>query len=104
MLIKLKIFLRTFPLEGYLWISALLFISFISINTTHFTLCPFNNLGIEFCPGCGLGRSMNQFIMLDFAGSFNTHPFGCIALIIIIGRIFLLIKNNLHQIKINIPY
>jgi len=99
MIKRLKIFLKTFSIEGYIWIIALLILAIINIESTHFTLCPFSNLGIDFCPGCGLGRSIHHFIHLDFIKSFNVHPLGGAALLILIYRIFTLAKSTRFSIS-----
>ena len=104
MINKLKIFLKAFPLEGYTWLSALLILAIVNMESAHFTLCPFNNLGIGFCPGCGLGRSIHHFIRLDFTGSFNVHPFGGVAFLVLLYRIFLLAKNSMRQFKTTLSY
>jgi len=104
MINKLKIFLKTFSLEGYIWLTALVFLAIVNIESAHFTLCPFNNLGIDFCPGCGLGRSIHHFVRFNFTKSFNTHPLGCVALLVLLYRIFLLAKNNMGQFKTKLSY
>jgi hypothetical protein len=104
MINKLKIFLKSFPLEGYIWITALAILAIVNIESTHFTICPFNNLGIDFCPGCGLGRSIHHFIRLDFIKSFNIHPLGGIAFLVLLYRILLLAKNSIQQFKIKLSY
>ena len=104
MINKLKIFLKTFPLEGYIWIAALLILAITNMESSHFTLCPFNNLGIDFCPGCGLGRSIHHLIRFDFTRSFNAHPLGGVALLVLLYRIFLLAKNIMQQFKTKLSY
>ena len=99
MINKLKIFLQTFPLEGFIWLTALFILAIINIESSHFTLCPLNNLGIDFCPGCGLGKSIHHFMSGDFIKSFNVHPLGGSALLVLLYRIFLLAKNNVYQLK-----
>jgi hypothetical protein len=88
---------KTVPLEAWMWIASLLYLVFINpYQQQLFTFCPFHNLGIEWCPGCGLGRSIAFFYHGDFAASFRTHPLGIAAFIIISHRIFSLIKTNYH--------
>lgn len=81
-------------IELIFWCSALIWLYFIKIDTTHFTLCPLNNLGFDFCPGCGLGKSISLIFSGDFLQSFHTHPLGIFALILILHRILILFKNN----------
>jgi hypothetical protein len=99
MMKKLKIFLQFFPLEGYLWVAALLILAIINVESIHFTVCPFKNAGIDFCPGCGLGRSIHYFIYFRFIESFYAHPLGGLALLILLYRIFSLAKNNIRSLK-----
>lgn len=81
--------------EAAVWIFGLLFLILIhSPGEAHFTICPLANLGIEFCPGCGLGNSISYLFIGDFVSSFKTHPLGIFALIIITIRIINIIKNN----------
>jgi hypothetical protein len=73
--------------EALIWIAALLFLAFSNPSDHHYTLCPLHNLGWDFCPGCGLGRSISYLFHLQFASSFQTHPLGIPAVIIIVHRI-----------------
>lgn len=67
----------------------------------HFTLCPLANLGIEWCPGCGLGRSLVQLLHCNIIESWKHHWFGVPALIIIVFRFVELLKWNIKSFKIN---
>ena len=70
--------------EAVVWIFGLLFLILIHIpGESHFTICPLSNLGIEFCPGCGLGNSISYLFRGEFIFSFQSHPLGIFALIII---------------------
>jgi hypothetical protein len=82
-------------IEALLWIVGLLFLIFIhNPGESHFTICPLANLGIGFCPGCGLGNSISYLFRGDFISSIQSHPLGIFALIIITLRIISIIKNN----------
>ncbi len=81
--------------EALLWIAALIFLALIEpAETTHFTICPFSAIGIDFCPGCGLGRSVSYILHGDFATSLMVHPLGIFTLIILTTRVISLIKIN----------
>ena len=87
--------LKMIGFEALIWILGFTYLAFFnSPDTTHFTICPFANLGIEFCPGCGLGNSISYLFKGDFIASFHSHPLGIFALFIIIIRIITIIKNN----------
>ncbi|AGA79590.1 Protein of unknown function (DUF2752) [Echinicola vietnamensis DSM 17526] len=89
------------PLELLFWIAALVGIMFIDPNSAHhFTLCPLSMAGIEWCPGCGLGRSMKLFALGEFRQSFQMHPMGAFAWAVIPYRIFEIIR----QLKTRLNY
>ncbi|QPH38083.1 DUF2752 domain-containing protein [Pedobacter endophyticus] len=87
--------IKNFPLELMFWTTALVLLAAANAHEHHFTLCPLANLGYEgWCPGCGLGRSISLILHGEFASSFAEHWFGLPALLIIIYRIYSLIRNN----------
>jgi hypothetical protein len=79
--------------ELIFWVSGLIYLSLISPEQNHFSFCPLNQMGITFCPGCGLGRSISYLIKLKFLKSFETHPLGIFAFFILIFRIIQLTIN-----------
>jgi hypothetical protein len=81
-----------------IWIAALAFLSISNPALHHYTLCPLDNLGISYCPGCGLGRSIGYFFRLEFVSSFMAHPLGIPAVLLFIFRsVKILIKpSNLN--------
>jgi len=86
---------RLLGFEGLIWILGLTYLAVVhSPDVTHFTICPLSNLGFEFCPGCGLGNSIIYIFRGDFIASFQSHPLGIFALLIITIRIITIIKNN----------
>lgn len=99
---KLKKIFFSIEWEALMWIIGLLFLFVINpYEKQHFTLCPYKNLGINFCPGCGLGRSISLFYHFDFIRALKTHPLGIIAFTIILYRIIYLIKKNYFHKKNN---
>jgi hypothetical protein len=83
--------------EVSFWVTALILLAWMPFGEDSFSLCPFHSIGLPFCPGCGLGRSVHLIFEGDFIGSFRKHPLGFAALIIILNRIFTLIKINLKN-------
>jgi hypothetical protein len=85
---KFLFFFKVVELEALLWTAGLVYL--VTVNPYHvqkFTLCPFHNLGIGFCPGCGLGRSIAFLFHGDLVHSLIAHPLGIIAFILITLRI-----------------
>ncbi|WP_226389239.1 DUF2752 domain-containing protein [Penaeicola halotolerans] len=89
---------KVFPLEAVFWTIALISLAlFTPSEASHFSLCPIDRLGFDFCPGCGLGRSMAWAFKGEFARSFSQHWLGIPAILLLIYRIFQLIVNYLKK-------
>jgi hypothetical protein len=96
----IKQILKKINLEAVLWIFALLYLLLINpYEVQRFTLCPFHNLGIEQCPGCGIGRSISFLYQGDIARSIETHPLGIAALLLITLRIIQLTIQTIKNIQ-----
>lgn len=96
-------YVRLIGLEGFIWIAALFYFAFfVNPFETHFTICPLANAGFEHCPGCGLGNSISLLFHGNFSDSFNAHILGIPALLIIIHRIYSILKFNLNKQKTTI--
>ncbi|UCD18571.1 MAG: DUF2752 domain-containing protein [Candidatus Zixiibacteriota bacterium] len=75
-------------LEAVFWFLGLAYLAAIDpFSAGHFSFCPLDNLGLDFCPGCGLGRSISLIFQGDLSGSLAAHPLGIPALIILLSRI-----------------
>lgn len=104
-MLALKKILHKVEWEAMMWLAALIYLLFIDpYETQHFTFCPYKNLGIEFCPGCGIGKSISLLYHLDIVNSFQTHPLGIIAFIIITFRFIHLIKLKYFNTKKEVVY
>lgn len=91
--------------EALMWLSSLIYLYLICpYEIQHFTFCPYKNLGIEFCPGCGIGKSISFLYYFDFISSFQTHPLGIFAFVILVYRIFRLIKQKYFNKKREVVY
>ncbi len=94
-------YVKSFPLELFFWVTALILLATANSHEHHFTLCPLANLGFkDWCPGCGIGRSISHILHGEFTESFSEHWFGFPALLIIVYRIYTLIKNK-NKFKIS---
>lgn len=63
-------------------------------GTHHFTLCPLANMGFDWCPGCGLGRSIALLLHGEVEASLATHWLGIPALLVLMHRVYILIKQQ----------
>jgi len=75
-----------FKKEAVIWIGALIILAISNPACHHYTLCPIDNLGFHYCPGCGLGRSIGYLFRLDLKSSFYSHPLGIPAVALILYR------------------
>lgn len=97
----IKITPKRFHIEAFIWISAIITLATVNpYSEGHYTLCLFNNLGLSFCPGCGIGRSISCVLHGNILDSFNFHPLGILAILILLYRIFTIFRQN-PIIKIN---
>ena len=90
--------IQELDVESLFWLSALLYLAVINpYEPRHISFCLFSLAGIENCPGCGLGKSISMIFHGNFIDSFNSHPLGLPALILISQRIFKLVINTINK-------
>jgi len=70
----------------------------------HYSFCAFKMLDFHFCPGCGLGHSISYLFHGKIQASFSIHPFGIFAVIIILSRIFNLLRLHVNSKTIKNNY
>ncbi len=80
-------------LELIFWVAGLIILFFIEPERVSFSICPLHNLNL-WCPGCGLGSSIHYLLHFDLLKSFQVHPIGFFAFIVILYRLIQLINNN----------
>ena len=83
----LKLILIKLDSEAYIWTFGLITLAFLDFGDHHLTICPIANLGYEWCLGCGLGRAIALIFKGQFMESFEMHPLGLLAIIVLIYRI-----------------
>ncbi len=86
--------LKKLNIELFFWTIGLAVLAFSDPGKQHYSLCPLKNLGFRYCPGCGLGHSISWLLHGDISASFHAHPLGIFALIVIVHRIFILLKHQ----------
>lgn len=87
-------------LELAVWVSVLGILFFITPENGHHTLCPLDNMGFDFCWGCGIGRSMHYFLIGEWTQSIEHHFAGWLAVLVILYRIIQLVRYRVFKIKI----
>lgn len=101
--------IRRIDTELLMWSGALIALGLSDPHRAHFSLCLLKNLGFEHCPGCGLGHSISFLLRGEWAASWQSHPLGGPALLIIGHRIIrlaiqLFSKSKSPDIWIRTPY
>jgi hypothetical protein len=95
--------LSLMPVELLFWVASLIGLALaepeIHGHVHHFTLCPLANMGIQWCAGCGIGRSITQLLHGNIEESLAHHWFGIPALAILLFRIRTLGKLQLKSYK-----
>jgi hypothetical protein len=80
--------------EAWVWLTALFMLAFMPPESAQTTLCVWHHLGVESCPGCGLGHSISSALHGQWIKSFQFHPLGMIAIIILVFRIVTVFTQN----------
>ena len=84
------------PAEAVVWVVGLVILASLDPHAPeHYTICPLASAGFDFCPGCGLGRSITLLFHGMPAASFEAHPLGPFAIVVLIHRIYSLTKTTL---------
>ncbi|MFY0651583.1 MAG: DUF2752 domain-containing protein [Cyclobacteriaceae bacterium] len=94
-----KLILNKLDVEVYVWTIGLLLLVFSNPDHHHFTVCPIANVGFDWCPGCGLGRSVALIFRGRFLDSFEMHPLGFLALAVLSHRVVSLFNQSLKLIR-----
>ncbi|MCC5907625.1 MAG: DUF2752 domain-containing protein [Balneolaceae bacterium] len=78
--------------------AGLLSVAMLNPLVTSESICVIDRVGLGFCPGCGLGRSVAFLFRGDLWSSMQMHPAGIPAVGIILGRIVTIFYRN-YNIK-----
>lgn len=87
------------PIELACWVSAVVLLYFSNPEVHHHTLCPLGAARLDWCPGCGLGRSVALLLQGDVQASIQMHVLGIPALGVLVYRICTLAKKELMLLK-----
>lgn len=96
---RYKHFIAKFPIEAIIWMSGLIALAFVDPGvTSHATICPVGYFGYDFCPGCGLGRSIAWLFHGSLRNSVSMHPLGIVVAVVLVHRIIQLTNNHLNSL------
>jgi len=80
------------PIELIVWITSIFYFALINPEEQHISLCLFKRIGLPWCPGCGIGHAISFLLHGEITRSFQVHPLGLFALLVLVARIINLIK------------
>jgi hypothetical protein len=93
----IKIWFRQY-FELAFWVAALFALALSDPNLPgQYSLCPFRLIGITWCPGCGIGHAIAYLLHGEMQHSLKAHWLGIPALLIIVYRIFILLRRKLDR-------
>ncbi len=81
--------------------AGLLLMAFLDPFGSGTTLCLFERAGFSYCPGEGLGRSVALAFRGELQASFQLHPAGIAAILILTGRILSIFYRN-HKLNVKL--
>jgi len=95
----MKRILKILNFELIFFIGGLIYLAIINpFNFNHLHFCIFGLCGIDFCPGCGLGRSISFLLHGCLLESICEHPLGTIGLALILNRIYIIAMTHKYLI------
>lgn len=80
--------------ELLFWVFALFILFFADMHNEN-SLCFFHWVGFDWCPGDGIGHSIQSALHFQFVKSLNQHPLGIVAVMILFNRV----RNLIFSIK-----
>ena len=87
--------------EAFIWLAVLISMMLSRpVTEGHLTLCPLALMGFDWCPGCGVGRSMILALHGQISASISMHPLGLVALAVLAERIYeiLFLNPKIHNL------
>ncbi len=87
-------------LEWVVFSTGLLLLALMSPENAGTSLCFFDWIGINFCPGEGLGHSISHTFRGNISAALQAHMAGPAAVIILTGRIIYIWKELSQETKL----
>ncbi len=74
------------------WVAGLAYLAMVRPHAGLPDFCVFRWMGLERCPGCGLGAAVSHLLHGELRESWERHWLGVPALVVLLMRIVQLIK------------
>ncbi|MVT42531.1 DUF2752 domain-containing protein [Chitinophaga oryziterrae] len=97
---QIKRYIQHVHIELFIWPTALVLLYFMNPQASGAqSFCLLKHLGIPWCPGCGMGHSINYLLHGQWIASFKNHPLGPFAVCMLTYRTFQLGKLQVQSIS-----
>lgn len=94
---QIKIYIQHLNIEVFIWPVALVLLYFMDPDTPgNQSFCLLKHLGIPWCPGCGIGHSINYLLHGQWMAALKSHPLGPFAVIILLYRTIQLGRSQIQ--------
>ncbi len=87
------------PWELMMWVSGLTWLICVNPDANMVSICFFKWIGLTWCPGCGMGHAVYSLFQGHIEESFQKHPMGIFAVLVIMNRICFLAMDELRKWK-----
>ncbi len=86
--------------EAVLWLAGIGALGLMQPEGKHlFSLCPWSWLGLSICPGCGLGHAISFLLHGQWQASWQAHPLGLPALVLLVWRSISLMRWHFSRLR-----
>lgn len=90
--------LRRIPLEAAIWTAGLVAMACADPEAPGLLDgCLFRWLGVEWCPGCGLGHAVGHLFRGEWTASLEAHSLGWFAVLVLGGHVIQLVWKAFTQ-------
>ncbi|MGN7822308.1 DUF2752 domain-containing protein [Chitinophaga sp. 22536] len=93
-------FLKKLHLELLAWPAGLICLFFLDPAAGQPSLCLFKNIGIPFCPGCGLGHGIHFFLHGRWQEAVHHHWLAPVAVVMLIYRTIQVARFQYAEFKL----
>ncbi|HEY9262212.1 DUF2752 domain-containing protein [Chitinophaga sp.] len=92
-------FWQKINIELIVWPLGLILLYMMKPDEDAGSLCLFKNIGIPFCPGCGLGHGIHYFLHGQWSAAIRHHWLSPLVVALLLYRIVQLVRLQYADLK-----
>lgn len=90
---QIKAYIQRIHIELIVWPTAFVLLYFMDpAQNNGLSFCILKQVGIPWCPGCGLGHSISFLLHGEWRAALKNHPLGPFAIVVLTYRTYQLIR------------